>query len=77
MFMIRVLGPVVFFYSHRFDEKLLDCVANREDPTTFTQIQRYVPIVNDKPCLELSLLDPDERQTIIETLDALQQVLSA
>ena len=74
--MIRVLGPVVFFYSHRFDNELLDCVANKVDPTTFTQIQRYVPIVDGKPCLELNLLDPDERQIVIETLDAIQQVLS-
>ena len=71
------LGPTVFFYSHRFDNELLDCIANKEDPTTFTQIQRSVPIVNDNPCLELSLLDPDGRKTIIETLDAIQQVLSA
>ena len=74
--MIRVLGSSVFFYSHRFDDALLDCVANKEDPKTFTQIQQYVPIVNGKQVLELSLLAASQRQVIIETLDAIQQILS-
>jgi hypothetical protein len=74
--MIRVFGPAVYFYSHRFDDTLLDCVAYKQDPTTFTQIQRYVPIVNDEPLLKLYLMNRDQRQTIIETLDAIQQTLS-
>jgi hypothetical protein len=72
-----VLGvQFCFFYSHRFDGTLLDCVAEKENPTKFTQIQRYVPIVNDKPLPELSLLKSDQRQVIIETLDAIQQIRS-
>jgi hypothetical protein len=75
--MIRVLGPMIFFYSHRFDDELLDCIANKEDPTTLTQVQRYVPVINGRPVHELSLLARDQRQVIIETLDAIQQILSA
>lgn len=74
--MIRVFGSSVSFYSHRFDEALLHCVANKEDPKTFTQIQQYVPIVNDKQFIELSLVAANQRQLIIETLDAIQQILS-
>ncbi len=73
--MIRVLGPFVFFYSHRFDDTLLDYVAFKKDTTTFTQIQQYAPIVNGKPTVQLYLLAPDERQIIIETLDAIRQIL--
>ena len=76
LFMIRVTGPIIFFYSHRFDDELLNCVANKEDPTSLTQIQRYVPIINGRPVSELSLLTIDERKVIIETLDAIQQILS-
>ena len=75
--MIRVLGPNISFYSHRFDETLLDCVANKEDPTTFTQIQHYVPIANDQPLNELSLLAANQRQVITETLHSIQQILIA
>jgi len=64
-----------FFYSHRFDDTLLDCVAYKEDTTTFTQIQQYAPIVNGKPTVQLNLLAPGERQIIIETLDAIRQIL--
>ncbi len=71
------MGPVVFFYSHQFDDTFLDCVANKKDPIKFTQIQRYVPIVNDKPLPELALYDAKERKVIIEILDAIQQILSA
>ncbi len=75
--MIRVLGPHVYFYSHRFDDKLLDCIAYKEEPPAPTQIQRYVPIVNGERLLELSLATADHRQVIIENLDAIQQILDA
>lgn len=74
--MIRVCGPNIIFYSHRFDDALLDCVADKNDPTTPTQIQKYVTIIDDQWVSELNLLIADHRRIIIQILDAIQQILS-
>ena len=35
--MIRLLGPNVFFYSHRFDDTLLNCVAYKALESSITK----------------------------------------
>ena len=74
--MVRVYGPFVIFYSHRFDDALLNCVAEREVPKAHTQIQKYAPMFNGESESILDLSAADHRKIIIETLDAIQQTLS-
>jgi hypothetical protein len=77
MFMIRVSGHYVFFYSHKFSEALLDSIADAIEPIDNTQIQKFSALDNDpQEQLGLSLLVADHRAIIFNVLDCIQQIIS-
>jgi len=76
MFMVRVVGSYVFFYSHRFSDVLLDCIADGIVPVDNSQIHKYARIIGDDIHYDLSLLDADDRVIIFQILDSIQQIIS-
>ncbi|CAF1657625.1 unnamed protein product [Rotaria magnacalcarata] len=76
IFMIRVSGFDVYFYSHKFSDALLDSIANGVEPMEHTQIKKFTVIENNKKRHGLSLLIADDRALIFQVLDSIQQIIS-
>ncbi len=76
MFMIRVSGSNVFFYSHKFSDGLLNSIRNGIEPLEPTQIQKFTRIVDGRVRHGLSLLSADDRVIIFQILDCIQQIIS-
>ena len=76
LFMIRVDGTSVFFYSHKFSDDLLDRIANGILPLDCTEIQMFVQIEDGIYREKFSLLGADDRAIIFQMLDSIQQIIS-
>ena len=74
--MIRVSGSNVFFYSHKFSDSLLNSIADGIEPLECSEIQKFTRIVNGIVSHDFSLLSPDDRVSIFEILDEIQQIIS-
>jgi hypothetical protein len=73
--LVRIFGPNVFFYSHKFSDALLKSIADGIEPLDHTQIQKFTCIANDQQHRGLSLLIAEDRVKIIEILDGIQQTI--
>jgi hypothetical protein len=76
MFMIRVSGWNVFFYSHKFSDDLLNGISMGIEPLNHSQIQKFTPSTKNKQRHDLSLLIPADRVIIFQILDCIQQIIS-
>ena len=69
-------GSNVFFYSHKFSDSLLNSIADGIEPLECTQIQKFTRIDGRAVSHGFSLLSPDDRVSIFEILDGIQQIIS-
>lgn len=76
LFMVRVAGSTVYFYSHRFSNCLLDSVSKGTEPMESTYIQKLSVVKDNTERHGFSLLDPDDRARIFKVLNCIQQIIA-
>jgi hypothetical protein len=77
MFMIRVSGSTVYFYSHKFSNSLLKSITCGTEPLTHTQVQKFMVTVDNLILDGLSLLIGEHHSIILPMLDSIQQIISS
>jgi hypothetical protein len=76
LFMIRVAGSIVYFYSHKFSDDLLDSVSKGTEPMEPTLIQKLAVVENGVKRHGFSLFDSEDRARIFNVLDCIQQIVT-
>jgi hypothetical protein len=76
IFMIRVCGSSVFFYSSKFNSSVQNSIADGIDVPTHTTIKKFMVSVAEPKFDGLSLLFAKDRSMIFRILDSIQQIIS-